>query len=118
MTQLCDATARGCRLAAMPSYRMMIVVLLALTGPAQHAVALQIDSRETAPNEYLVVGTVVWVHAGSSSIAIRGSGLPGHLRVSVKSYQVKQPGTLLNLQPGDGITAVFSRKDGMLHRVR
>lgn len=96
----------------------MIVLLLALVAPARNAFALQIDSRETAPNEYLVVGTVVWVHAGSSSIAIYGSGLLGHLRVSVKSYQLKQPSALLNLQPGDAITAVFSRKDGMLHRVR
>ena len=97
---------------------MMMVMFLALVAPARHAFALQIDSRVTAPDEYLVVGTVVRVQAGSSSITIRGSGLPGHLRVSVKSYQVKQPVALLNLQPGDGTTAVFSRKDGMLHRVR
>jgi hypothetical protein len=94
----------------MPSYRLMIVLLLALSASA--------DFQETAPAEYLVVGTVVWVHAGSSSIAIRGSGLLGHLRVSVKSYQVKQASALLNLRPGDAITAVFSRKDGMLHRLR
>ena len=97
----------------MPSYRMMIVLLVALTGQA-----LQTDSREAAIDEYLVVGTVVWVHAGSSSIAIRGSSLLGHLHVGVKSYQVKQPIALVNLQPGDAITAVFSRKDGMLHRLR
>jgi len=102
----------------MPSYRTVTLLLVALTAQARYAVALQIESREAAINEYLVVGTVVWVHAESSSIAIRGSGLLGHLRVSVKSYQVKQPGALLNLQPGDGITAVFSRKDGLLHRLR
>lgn len=118
MTQPCASTQRGYKLAAMPNYRMMIVLLLALVATVPHAFALQIDSRDSAPIEYLVVGTVVWVHAGSSSIAIRGSGLLGHLRVSVKSYQVKQPVALLNLQPGDAITAVFSRKDGMLHRVR
>jgi hypothetical protein len=83
------------------------VLLVAFTVPARHAVALRIDSQ-TAPNEYLVVGTVVWVHATSSSIAIRGSGLLGHRRVGVKSYSVKQPSALLNLQPGDAITAVFS----------
>jgi hypothetical protein len=97
------------RLAAVPNYRMMIVLLLALNAPAW---------QETTVDEYLVVGMVVWVHVTSSSIAIRGTGLLGHLHVGVKSYQVKQPNALLNLQPGDAITAVFSRKDGMLHRLR
>jgi hypothetical protein len=97
----------------------MIVLLLAFTAQARSAVALQIDPRKTTLNEYLMVGTVVWVHAGtSSSIAIRGTGLLGHLRVAVRSYRVKQPSVLLNLQPGDAITAVFSRRDGMLHRLR
>jgi hypothetical protein len=102
----------------MPSSHLLIVLLLALTAQARPAVALQIDSRETPLNEYLIVGTVVWVHAGSSSIAVRGTGLLGHLRVAVRSYRVKQPSALLNLQPGDAITAVFSRRDGMLHRLR
>jgi hypothetical protein len=103
----------------MPSYRLMIVLLLAFTVQARPVVALQIDPRKTTLNEYLIVGTVVWVHAGtSSSIGIRGSSLLGHLRVGVKSFQVKQPSALLNLQPGDAITAVFSRGDGMLHRLR
>jgi hypothetical protein len=93
----------------MPNYCMIIVLLLAVNTLAW---------QETTVNEYLVVGTVVWVHATSSSLAIRGSGLLGHLRVGVKSYQVKQPIALLGLQPGDVITAVFSTKDGMLHRLR
>jgi len=102
----------------MPGCRLPIVLLLALTAQARQAVALQIDSRETAPVEYLVVGTVVWAHAGSSSIAIRGSGLLGYLRVRVKSYRVKQRSALLDLRPGDAVTAVFSQRDGMLHRLR
>jgi hypothetical protein len=95
-----------------------MVLLLALTAQVGIANALQTDSRETEPNEYLVAGTVVWAHAGASSIAIRGSSLLGHLRVRVRSYRVKQPSSLVDLRPGDAITAVFSRKDGMLHRLR
>jgi hypothetical protein len=102
----------------MPGRRLPIVLLLALAASAGQAVALQIDAREPALNEYLVAGKVVWAHAGSSSIAIRGSSLMGYLRIRVKSYRVKQPSTLLDLRPGDAITAVFSRKDGMLHRLR
>jgi hypothetical protein len=110
----------ACRrtLAAMPSCRLPIVLLLALTAQSRQAVALQVDSQEAAPSEYLVAGTVVWAHAGSSSIAICGSGLLGYLRVRVRSYRVKQRTSLLDLRPGDAITAVFSTKDGMLHRLR
>src|ERR1700733_8858456 len=68
--------------------------------------------------EYLVVGTVVWASPGSSSLAIRGTSLIGRLHLQVKSYRVKQPGTLADLHPGDRITAEFSEKDGMLHRLR
>jgi hypothetical protein len=102
----------------MPSYRLLIVLLLALTAQARQAVAVQIDSRDATPVEYLVAGTVVWAHVGSSSIAIRGSGLLGYLRVRVRSYRVKQSSALLDLRPGDAVTAVFSRRDGMLHRLR
>jgi hypothetical protein len=102
----------------MSSRRLLMVLLLALTAQARHADALQTDSRETAPTEYLVAGTVVWAHAGSSSIAIRGSSLLGHLRIRVKSYRVKQANALIGLRPGDTVTAVFSEKDGMLHRLR
>jgi hypothetical protein len=102
----------------MPSCRWLSVLLLAITPQSRQAIALPIDSRETAPIEYLVVGTVVWTDAGSSSITIRGSGLLGYLRIRVRSYRVKQTNALLDLRPGDTITAVFSRRDGMLHRLR
>jgi hypothetical protein len=68
--------------------------------------------------EYLVVGTVVWADPGSSSIAIRGTSLIGRLHLHVKSYRVKQAGALVGLHPGDRITAEFSEKDGLLHRLR
>jgi hypothetical protein len=89
---------------------VLLVALATATWPAQAA--------ETELQEYLVIGTVVWVHPGSSSISIRGSSLLGRLRLDEKSYRVKQPGTLLDLHPGDRITAAFSRKDGMLHRLK
>jgi hypothetical protein len=103
---------------AMPNWRFVIVLLLALTAQAQHAHAQRIYAGETTPIEYLVVGTVVWANAGSSSIAIRGSGLLGYLRIRVKAYRVKQASALLDVRPGDAVTAVFSRRDGMLHRLR
>jgi hypothetical protein len=102
----------------MPNYSLPIVLLLALSAQARNADALRADPLETGLNEYLVVGTVVWAQAGSSSIAIRGSNLLGYLRVRVRVYRVKQPSSLLDLRPGDAVTAVFSRKDGMLHRLR
>lgn len=97
---------------------LSIVLLLALTVQGGHADTLPIDSRETAVAEYLVAGTVVWVHAQSSSLAIRGSKLLGYLRIGVNSYRVKQAYALRDLRPGDKVTAVFSSKDGMLHRLR
>jgi hypothetical protein len=97
---------------------MLAVLLLVLFAEVQPAGALQADTRETPLSEYLVVGTVVWAHAGSSSIAVRGSSLLGYMRLRVRAYQVKQPSALLDLRPGDAITAVFSKRDGMLHRVR
>lgn len=102
----------------MRSYRMLLALLVALSADVEAARALQIDTRETVLSEYLVVGTVVWAHAESSSIVVRGSSLLGHLHVGVKSYRVKQPSALLDLRPGDAITAVFSKRDGMLHRLR
>jgi hypothetical protein len=97
---------------------MLVVLLLVLLAEVQPAAAQQIDSREVALNEYLVVGTVIWTHTGSSSIAVRGSSLLGYLRLRVRTYQVKQPSALVDLRPGDAITAVFSKRDGMLHRLR
>ena len=94
-----------CRLSAV-----LLVALTALPWPAHAA--------ETELQEYLVMGTVVWVHPGSSAISLRGVSLLGHLRLQEKSYRVKQPSVLLDLHPGDKITAAFSRKDGMLHRLK
>ncbi len=68
--------------------------------------------------EYLVVGTVVWTNPGTSAISIRGTGLIGPLRLKVKSFRVKERGALIQLHPGDRITAVYSESDGMLHRLR
>lgn len=102
----------------MRSCSSLMLLLLALSAVVHPVGALQIDARETVLEEYLVVGTVVWANAGSSSVAVRGSNLLGYLRFRVRSYRVKQPSDLVDLRPGDTITAVFSRSDGMLHRVR
>ncbi len=83
------------------------MLLISFAAQAQHGV-----------EEYLVAGTVVWANPASSSIAIRGTSLLGRLHLEVKSYRVKQPRALAGLHPGDRITAEFSMKDRMLHRVR
>jgi hypothetical protein len=93
--------------------RLSAVLPIALTAELWPA-----HAAETELQEYLVIGTVVWVHPGSSSISIRGASLPGRLRLQERAYQVKQPSALLDLHPGDKITAAFSRKDGMLHRLK
>jgi hypothetical protein len=102
----------------MPNCRMPMILLLALIALVGNANALSANSLEIESNEYLVAGKVVWAHAGASSIAIRGSSLLGHLRVRVRVYRVKQPSSLVDLRSGDAVTAVFSRRDGMLHRLR
>jgi hypothetical protein len=68
--------------------------------------------------ERLVLGTVVTVKAERSLITIRESDLLGHLRIRFKCYQVKHPFLLYGLRRGDKISAVFSAKDSMLHRLR
>jgi hypothetical protein len=76
---------------------------------------------EAAPNsleEHLVLGTVVSVNPGDRAIVIREANLFGQLRFQVRSYQVKQPSSLLGLRNGDKIMAVYSKKDGLLHRLR
>ena len=68
--------------------------------------------------ERLVLGTVVAVQPEHSLITIRESDLLGHLRIRFKCYQVKQPFLLYGLRRGDRISAVFSTRDSMLHRLR
>jgi hypothetical protein len=103
----------------LKSRRLLLLVLLTV-GFAQ---ASPVDAQgpngiESELQEYLVVGTVIWTHPASSSISIRGARLLEYLHMQVRSYRVKQPGALLDLQPGDKVMAVFSRKDGMLHRLK
>ncbi|MDQ1473776.1 MAG: hypothetical protein QOJ99_5256 [Bryobacterales bacterium] len=68
--------------------------------------------------ESLVLGTVVSVNPASAAIVIREANPFGHLRFQVKPYKVKQPSALVGLRAGDRIMAVYSKKDGMLHRLK
>jgi hypothetical protein len=68
--------------------------------------------------ERLVLGTVVAVQPDRSLLTIRESDLLGHLQIRFKCYQVKQPFLLYGLRQGGKISAVFSTRDSMLHRVR
>jgi hypothetical protein len=65
----------------------------------------------------LVSGTVVAVKPELSLIVIRESDLLGYPRLRFKSYQVRQALLLNELRVGDKIRAVFSDRDGMLHRL-
>ena len=91
--------------------------MLALSVTLQ---AAPVRQRESADGfmERLVLGTVVAVKPDRALLTIRESDLWGHLRVRFKCYQVQQPFRLYGLRRGDKISAVFSTKDGMLHRVR
>ena len=69
-------------------------------------------------DERPVVGTVIGANPRTSVITIRESDLLGRLRLRLRSYKVKQTMLLNELQTGDKITAVFSARDGLLHRLR
>jgi len=96
----------------------MLALLAVVFAQASPVDAKGAEGVESELQEYLVVGTVVWAHPDSSSISIRGARLLEYLHMQVRSYRVKQASALVELRPGDKITAVFSRKDGMLHRLR
>ncbi len=93
------------------------MLFVSFAGQAQPA-RTEIDGSGTVIEEYLVLGTVVWANAATATIVIRGTTLIGRLHLQVKSYRVRQPGALIGLHPGDRITATFSEKDRMLHRLR
>jgi hypothetical protein len=99
----------------MTKFCLLPILALSVTlegAPARH--------REMTDGfeERLVVGTVVAVQPERSLLTIRESDLLGRLRIHFQCYQVKQPFLLYGLRQGDRITAVFSTKDSMLHRVR
>jgi Cu/Ag efflux protein CusF len=84
----------------------MAVLIAASTGAAQDE---PIAGR-------VVVGAIVSIQ--SPSVTVRLPNMLGYLRVRVRTYRVRQPASLVGLKPGDRISGVLSRKDGMLHRVR
>ena len=65
---------------------------------------------------HVVIGTIVSIQ--SPSITVRLPNMLGYLRVRVRTYRVRQAASLAGLRPGDRISGVLSRNDGMLHRVR
>ena len=79
---------------------------------------LAADSGKSDGGDYLVLGIVIWAHPQSAEVAIRAASLFGRLHVEEREYRVKQPGSFLGLKKGDRVTAIFSEKDGMLHRLR
>jgi hypothetical protein len=96
-----------CALLAMTS-------LLASYAPG----TLPAVAMESSPEEHLVLGTAVSVRPGDRTIVIREANLFGQMRFQVRSSQLKQPSSLLGLRHGDRIMAVYSKKDGMLQRLR
>jgi hypothetical protein len=98
----------GERVTAIAALRVVLIGVL-MAASADPMPANAIAGR-------VVTGTVVSVQ--SSSVTIRLPNMLGYLRVRVRTYKVCQPASLLGLRPGDRISGVFSRSDGMLHRVR
>jgi hypothetical protein len=96
---------------------MCLLPVLALTVTLQAAPGPPLASADGF-RESSVLGTVVAVRPERALLTVRESDLWGHLRIRFKSYQVKQPLLLYGLRPGDKISAIFSTKDSMLHRVR
>ena len=97
--------------------KFCLLPILALSVTLQAAPSRPQESPDGF-GERLVLGTVVAVQPERSLLTIRESDLWGHLRIRFKCYQVKQPFLLYGLRQGDKISAVFSTKDSMLHRVR
>jgi hypothetical protein len=83
-----------------------------------HASGARVPESADGYQERFVVGTVIGVNPELALVTIRGPDLLGRLRIRFKSYKVKQPFVLYGLEPGDRITAVFSSRDNMLHRLR
>ena len=83
-----------------------------------HAAGRRIPESADGYQERFVVGTVIGVNPELALVTIRGPDLLGRLRIRFQSYKVKQPFFLYSLKPGDRITAVFSTRDSMLHRLR
>jgi hypothetical protein len=67
--------------------------------------------------EFLVFGIVIATDPAASLLTIRQANLLGRLHIETKSYHVKQRSSLADLHSGDRITAVFSTRDGLLHRL-
>ena len=102
----------------MSGSRILVMALVSLAVLGRPSSAAAAEAAGKSVREYLIVGTVVSINAATASVAIRGTSLVGRLHLDVKSYKVRQPSALLELHPGDRITAVFSEKDRMLHRLR
>lgn len=64
----------------------------------------------------VVTGTIVSIQP--PSITVRLPNMLGYLRVRVRTYRVRRAASLAGLRPGDRISGVLSRNDGMLHRLR
>lgn len=99
----------------MGKFCLLPILILSVSLRAAHVYPKE------SPGSYeerLVLGTVVSVKVERSLITIREPDLLGDLRIRFKCYQVKQPFLLYGFRSGDKITAVFSAKDNMLHRLR
>jgi hypothetical protein len=99
----------------MRDFWLLLILYISL---ASESGGLRAVAAENAIQEYLVLGTVVWIEPTAALILIRQQNLFGRLHFQVKSYRAKQPSALNGLQPGDKIVAEVSTKDHMLHRLR
>jgi hypothetical protein len=93
-------------------------ILLALAPASMHGGAANGPLYATAENQLAVGGIVISVDVVTSRLVIRPSSLLGVMRIEARAYRVRQPIGLIGLKPGDRVSAIYSAKDDMLHRVR
>jgi Cu/Ag efflux protein CusF len=91
-----------------------VVLALAFGTPA----IADMRSASVPETEFPVSGLVVSVDTAASKVIIRPATLLGTMRIETITYRVRQAISLNGIRPGDRVSAVFSTRDGMLHRVR
>jgi hypothetical protein len=94
-----------------------MTAVLVCTCPVAVPSSALVRAANPQATEFLVFGIVIATDPAESLLTIRQANLLGRLHIETKSYHVKQRSSLVDLRSGDRITAVFSTKDGMLHRL-
>jgi len=88
-----------------------------IAGSSSASSGAVVRAARAQPAEFLVFGVVIATDPAASLLTIREANLLGRLHIQTRSYHVKLRSSLADMHSGDRVTAVFSAKDGMLHRL-